>query len=209
MQKNGIYKEDEFKLKIYRKYKHNLFVKGYFENPDYFGDLREILLKEFTPKQPESKKNIFLYDVIKSKESVCVSVRVWNEIANNEELVKQRDVCTKDYYLKAIAKLLELKKDAVFIIFSNDIAFVKKNHLFSSINNPVYYEDGTDDVYEKLRLMYSCKHFIISTSTFSWWAQYLSRNPQKIVISPDRWFMNKKDSRLLSDRWVKICVNDD
>lgn len=59
-------------------------------------------------------------------------------------------------------------------------------------------------VYETLRLMYSCKHFIISNSTFSWWGQYLSRNDHKIVISPSKWNNDDFDTPLLEDEWIKL-----
>ena len=58
-----------------------------------------------------------------------------------------------------------------------------------------------------MRLMYSCKHFILSNSSFSWWAQYLSKNPDKIVISPSRWHPNPGwTSKLIDKNFVKIEI---
>ena len=57
--------------------------------------------------------------------------------------------------------------------------------------------------YETLRLMYLCKHFVMSNSSFSWWAQYLSDNPDKIVIAPEYWLPeNKENKSMYLDNWI-------
>lgn len=92
--------------------------------------------------------------------------------------------------------------NAKFFVFSNDVEWLKKNVDFK---HTVAFENGCDPVWEKLRLMYSCKHFVISNSTFSWWAQYLSSNKEKIVVAPDRWYNSEIKSDLLENHnYIKI-----
>lgn len=197
---NGIYKEDELPIDITKAKSNDIFARGYFENPSYFHDIKAILFKEFTPNCPRKEKNKKLYSIIDNKESVCVSFRVWNEIKYDEKFLKEHELCSKEYYINAIKKMHELHPEAHFIIFSNDIEWVKKNIKFEY---PVSFEDGDDEIWEKLRMMYSCKHFIMSNSTFCWWAQFLCRNKNKTVISPSTWSLDGK-TYLLSEEWIKI-----
>ena len=198
LQKNGVYRDDEYKIVPRKCNSKDIFVRGYFEDPAYFDDMHRELMEEFTPVQPPKAKNAELYDIINNRNSVCVSFRVWTGVS-----AKTRNVCTLQYYNDAIALMKELHPDATFIVFSNDVEWVKNNYKFPG---DTYYEDGTDEIWEKLRLMYSCKHFIMSTSTFCWWAQYLCRNEQKTVIAPDRWNNEKNGSRLLMSDWKAIHV---
>lgn len=180
------------------------FVSGNFEDPQYFNDIRAELLKEFTPKYPRLEKNKALYEAIESSESVCISIRR-GDFESDEQTKKIHSVCHKDYFIKAIEEMKARVHNPVFILFSDDIEWAKEN---IHTGTETLYEDGTDPVWEKLRMMSQCKHFILSNSSFSWWCQYLSSNPNKIVICPSRWFNNDYHSKLIDENFIKIDVDN-
>ena len=180
----------------------NIFTIGSFENVNYFSDVAEKLKHEFTPKHdmlPENKK---LYDVILQTNSVCLAVRRGDFM--KEEFKKTFYVCDLVYFKNAISYIKKHVEKPTFIVFSNDIEWVKEN---MKIDGDVYYESGCDPVWETYRLMYSCKHFITSNSTLHWWAQYKGNYSGKIVVSPERWYNAPGwEKHLLLDSFVKIPV---
>jgi hypothetical protein len=182
---------------------NNIFIGGQHQNRKYFDHIRETLMKEFTPKCPPLECNKTLYEVINNTNSVCVAVRRGDFL--DEENKRNFYVCDEKYFNDALGIIKKKIDNPTFIFFSNDIEWVKTKF---KVNN-AYYEPSLNPVWETFRMMYSCKHFIISNSTLHWWAQYLSRNPNKIVVSPDRWFANPSwESSLIQDTFIKVKTSD-
>lgn len=186
------------------KAKNKIFY-GNFESAKYFDENEELIKKLYTPKEEPLEKNSKLYKTITNSNSICITIRR-GDFVTNPEFKKVHFICNSEYFYKAVEIMKQRIENPVFIVFSDDIEWVKENMDFGV---PAFYEDGTDPIWEKIRLMYSCKHFIISNSTFSWWAQYLSRNKSKIVIAPKRWKNTayKKDTSKLDiyqDFWIRI-----
>lgn len=176
----------------------NIVLNGFWQSEKYFGSITEVLRDEFTPKYARIEENKDLYELIENTNSVCVTIRRGDFLT--PEHVNTFYVCNSEYFNAAMQRMKEIVKDCVFFAFSDDIEWVKHNITFPG---KVYFERGNDPVWEKLRLMYSCKHFVLSNSSFSWWAQYLSRNSEKVVIAPDRWYNSGKNQKaaVYSDEW--------
>lgn len=175
----------------------NKFVWGYFENPEYFNDIQEELCNDFEPLNEKKIENLELYETIQDTNSVCVSFRKWGE---EEPVNEDWFVCDEKYYKEAIERIIQIVPEARLVVFSNDIDWVK--HKFELPENCLW-ETGSDDIYEKMRLMYSCKHFILSNSTFAWWAQFLGQDKKKIVIAPYCWHKNEKNP-LIQAEFLKV-----
>lgn len=160
-----------------------IFTHGSFENPVFFEGIGDILKKEFTPLRCVLDYNKKLYDVITHSNSVFLGVRRGDFMQGDNRKIFY--VCDLTYYKRAVEYMQTHIPDPVFIVFSNDIPWVKAN---LKIDAEVYYESGHDPVWETFRLMYSCRHFIISNSTLHWWAQFRSESPDKTVVAPERWY---------------------
>ena len=183
---------------------HDKLMSGRFEDPKYFNEIREDLLEELKPKYPELDKNAELYSIIDSQNSVCVSVRR-GDFESNPSFKKLHSVCTRQYFERAINKIREIIDNPVFILFSDDVAWAKENIVIPGAE--VYSEKGDDPVWEKLRMMSRCNHFIISNSSFSWWSQWLSVRNSKIVVAPNRWFNNDYSSPLIEEDMLRVSVD--
>lgn len=90
----------------------------------------------------------------------------------------------------------------VFYLFC-DIDQAKKIFDFDF---PVIYDSGKMKDYVSLYVMSKCKHFIISNSSFSWWAQYLSKKPEKIVIAPNKWYATDVPCDIYERNWELLNV---
>ena len=166
--------------------RYPVFVRGYFQDKRFFDTIRPILIREFTPKYPPLEHNKLLYEAISRPGSVCVSVRRGDYLSDAYK--KDFYVCTPEYYDKAIRMICNRVEKPLFVFFSDDIQWVREHMRVEGY--PCFYERGDDPVWETMRMMSSCHHFIISNSTFAWWASYLADRECKIIITPSRWFAN-------------------
>jgi len=105
------------------------------------------------------------------------------------------DLFESGYYEEA----MEMFPDANFLVFSDDIAWCKRQPLFEECE----FSEGNDEVTD-LNLMASCQHNIIANSSFSWWAAYLNPNPNKKVIAPALWHPDGLERTVLPANWITI-----
>lgn len=182
------------------------YVEGAFQSWKYFDEYRYAILKELTVKPEPSKSNRNILDQIHNCEAVCVHIRRGDFL--NSHYAETFAICDFEYYKNAMEYIKEKTNNPVFYIFSNtssDIAWIKNNYDFTDYN--VNYIDLNNPDFEELRLMYSCRHFIISNSTFSWWAQYLGNYEGKIVVAPSRWINEDIDTTdIYMPNWYTINV---
>jgi len=171
----------------------NCYIKGWFQSERYFSHIRNILLKEFTPK----KKIILtkpLKELLDGTETVSLHIR-------RGDYLRLGNGLKLSYYEKAVECIRQFYQNPVFLVFSDDLNWVKKN---LKIEGEVHYvnEDGRYADYEELLIMSRCKSNIIANSTFSWWAAWLNRNDKKHVVAPAKWFGTQ--TGIVPDDWITI-----
>lgn len=171
---------------ILRKYNFSrIMINGYFQNEKWYKNSLEKVATEICNKEFFKKiKKIKIYDL-------AISLRGTDYI--------DLGMCLRfEYYFQSLKKL-NIKKNEIIKIISDDLDLAKKFTKELKIKGYKVYENKKDLNSKSLNdflVLIKSKKLIMSNSSFCWWAAILrlklKHNPN-YVVCPKFWYPNNKN----------------
>lgn len=166
---------------------------GYWQNFELLHDKEGLIERLSLDKNFESlKKNE------QKKYGTMLHVRRKDYLNISEEL-------NISYYKTALDHCRDSIGDLSYVIYTDDIKWVKQNPEFETASSIIEAKD-TNTITDFLE-MTSFKNFIISNSTYSYLAAYFGSNEKSTVVCPKPWFKNLEYTdydKILNENWLLI-----
>lgn len=163
----------------YKDLHGDVYLEGFWNEERFFRDVKELVRDIYTIRADLSPRQEDILKDIETSESIGVHVR-------RGDYVKYPDLfpmCTPQFYMNALHVVKEKYEDVRCFVFSDDLSWCKENLHFLDKVTFVQNKIGIQ-AYIDMMLMSKCKHNIIANSTFSWWAAWLNKHSQSIVVYP-------------------------
>jgi FkbM family methyltransferase len=179
-----------------------IHLNGYFQSTKYFyNDMIKNEIKHlFKPDIASLEYILNKYEnIINNKKQVIVVH------ARRTDYIQCRMTIDVSYYKKAIEKMLLRVENPTFVFSSDDLTFwdeLKRN--IPCLNNYPSFLIRDNDI-NTFILLQQFENYIMSNSTFCWWAIWLSNS--KHVITPSKWYLPKgtKDyDDIYEKEWERI-----
>lgn len=161
--------------------KRSVILDGYFQCEKFFEENKEEISSLFDLSAELDEIGYPFIDMIRSRNTICISIKVEHN-ADNPKF----NVCHEDYYIRAIEKISKEVSDPLFFLCSDNVEYAKKRFFPKNQYDIIVQPEGFE-VQQTLAAMSLCKYFVINNTSFGWWAQYLSKSKNKIVVAPSKW----------------------
>jgi hypothetical protein len=188
---------------------------GIYLNKNYFIDIPNIIKQDlnFIPEVYDYAKNYILnLKKIVGEDTEIVSVHMRRgdtTDGTNPTLVHyyglngflSEDSIFGSYFTKA--KECFKDKKVVYLIFTGgsrvgDINSEDINWCKNNIQGKLYFYSENNSSIQDFAIMSMCDHNIVGhETTFSWWAAYLNKNKNKIVVAPEKWFFSQEERNVV------------
>lgn len=173
---------------------------GYFQSSRYFQEYAEDIRKMFYPGADIHIKMLKKHGglLVTKPDATVLHIRRGDYV----NLPKFHCILTPGWYKRSLALIESKPKDIV--VFSDDIAWCRGLDFLQGAT----FVDEPDEVVA-LHLMSQFRHFVLSNSSFSWWAAWLSGSDD--VIVPDHWFGpdGPQDTQdIYEPMWRKVSLED-
>jgi hypothetical protein len=174
-------------------------ISGYFQTYQYVDAIKQDFVDQMT-LQNESRVLKSLLSLARVENPLIIHVRG----GDFKSHLNSSGLLSFQYFQKALEIGTNITKPSHIWFFSDDEEYCDEIVKKLKIKNcrRIYPNSGLSSA-ETLVLMSNGSGIIISNSTFSWWAAYLSEK-SKFVIAPDKWFRNMEDPvHLIPSSWIK------
>ena len=198
----GIYRAKEkepycFDRDIFNINRKSIYLHGYWQSYRYFNEYRKELLSAYEP-------SFILSDYFKETQnkidmcenSIAVHIRRGDYVSIGCNIENSY----YDLAIERIERALSLTK--TYFIFSDDISYAYEfKYKYPEFDMYVIDNRSTNSTIEDLLLMSKCRNQIIANSSYSWWAAWLNKYENKIIICPE---VNSWAGDLYPEEWIKI-----
>ena len=150
-------------------------LRGYFQTEKYFEGYEDMVKSWFEMEMDDVTKSVI--EEYPVDEYCYVHIRAGDNVFGADSWL-----IPKEYYVKAMNMVKEVKSDIKFLVVTDDVEF--SSSIFPDI--PVV----SNSIMSDFKCLYNSRYNIISASSFSWWSAWLS--PKEIVIAPHNWLNYNK-----------------
>ena len=177
----------------------NIWNYGYWQHMRVADIARDHLRSQVSNYTPTTPKAMQLSDQLMRQDTIAVHIRR-SDYVSNGKASKIHQICTPNYYLAGVERLRSECPELPLLVFSDDIKWCQAE---LGLRGDISFVDPTIPDIDQFVLLSKCRHFLISNSTFSWWAAYLNQSDDTITIAPRYWFrgVETEETGLYQPRW--------
>lgn len=159
------------------------YLEGYWNSERYSGQLERFLWNKLCFPVPVEERSRELAEKLLQQNSVSIHIRR-GDYLKPQNIAVFGNICTKEYYVKAVEIIRRQIEKPVFYIFCEDSEYVK-NHVQGGEAVIVDWNTGRNSIFD-MYLMSLCRGNICANSTFSIWASKLNQRTDRVRVRPER-----------------------
>jgi hypothetical protein len=186
-----------------------IYLEGLWQSWRYFAGYEQSIRNAFEFRQELPPGAHALVAQLNRDSAVAIHVRRGDYVSNPKDAATMGFVGL-EYYSRAVeVACSSMAAPPHFFIFSDDLDWCRIN--FGWLPGPVSYVEQNGFVGRPIhhldfQLLSQARRFILSNSTFAWWAAWLAEPPDKQVLAPKAWFRDTSidSSDLCPPEWILL-----
>jgi hypothetical protein len=181
-------------------------ISGYFQSLFYLMPRDEEILEELSFSSLATAEIGDYARAISRETSVSVHVRRGDALTNHGDRLpywQDDHVC---YFENAMRLMRSKVARPTFFIFSDDIEWCRQAPIFRTDCEFVRPNQFGENPAIDLLIMSNCRHHIVTNSTYSWWAAWITIDDDKICILPNKWTPSDTTAKLglVHPNWITL-----